>query len=376
MKVVRTIGIVGGGQLGRMLTLAAKPLGFEIVVLEASVNCPAAQVGAQVIEGGLYDAAALQKLAAAADVITVEIEHLNTDALAEIAAKGTPVHPAPTTIKMIQDKYQQKVLLSENGIPVADFQQITDSKAAHRVLEEFGGSMMLKSRHGAYDGRGNALLTSPAELEAALQEFAQRDLYAERLVGFAKELSVLIARDPSGGTKVYDVVETRHERSICVEAVVPADISYYATSNATKLAAKVSSVLQGAGVFAIEMFLLKDGSVLVNEIAPRVHNSGHHTIEATATSQFEQHIRAITGLPLGDVRLLQPAAVMVNILGETNAEMSFDPSPALTDAQVHVHWYGKNPVKIDRKMGHITALGGTVEEAKQKANKARKALSI
>lgn len=376
MAAVRTIGIVGGGQLGRMLTQAAKPLGFEVVVLERSKDCPAGQVGARVIEGGLYDAEALQTLADQADVITVEIEHLDTKTLEQIAKSGKPVHPAPQTIALIQDKYQQKVALANKRIPVADFREVTSLASAKKILKEFGGAMMLKAKHGAYDGRGNILINSVKELEAAMKELKGRELYAERLVDFVKELAVIIARDRSGNTKVYDVVETKHQRSICLEVTAPAQISDTVAKQAQQLGEKVSVVLQGAGVFAIEMFLTKEGKVLVNEIAPRVHNSGHHSIEACVTSQFAQHIRAVTGLPLGETRLLHPAAVMINILGEVNGEVVLDPASALKDDHVYLHWYGKSPVKVDRKMGHITVLGDDVEKVTKKARKARKAVKV
>jgi phosphoribosylaminoimidazole carboxylase PurK protein len=370
-----TIGIVGGGQLGRMLTLAAKPLGYSVVVLDPSDTCPAAQVGAEVITGDLYDAAAIAQLAERVDVVTVEIEHLNTDALADIAAAGVPVHPAPQTIKLIQDKYQQKVFLRDHDIAVPEFAKVDSVQEAHTVLDSFGGSMILKARHGAYDGRGNAVVSAVHELPAAWSRLGGKHLYAEKLVDFDKELSVVVARDRASAVRLYDVVEMAHERNICLEVIAPAQISSTAAQRARTLAKQVAAQLQGAGVFAIEMFLTKTGDVLVNEIAPRVHNSGHHTIESCVTSQFEQHIRAVAGLPLGDVSLRSPA-VMVNILGTQDGRPSLDMSDVLRDGHVYVHWYGKAPIKIDRKMGHITAIGGTVQQAKTKARRARKKLAI
>jgi 5-(carboxyamino)imidazole ribonucleotide synthase len=373
---VKTIGIVGGGQLGRMLTLAAKPLGFEVLVLDPNIDCPAAQVGATVLQGDLYDEASIKALAEKADVVTIEIEHLNTDALIVVEESGTPVYPSPATIKMIQDKYKQKLFLDSKNIAVAKSVEVLDKKTAQVALKDFSGKLILKTKHGAYDGRGNAVVKSSNELEDAWRVLGGNELYAEELLDFEKELSVIIARDVSGEVKVYDVVEMHHERSICVEVNYPAQITKHAKSQAVKLAESVSELLEGAGVFAIEMFLLKDGSVLVNEIAPRVHNSGHHTIEACITSQFEQHIRAISGLPLGDVSPLKPAATMVNILGESNGSPSLDLSSALSQENVHIHWYGKSPVKIDRKMGHITALGDNLELVRKRASKARRQLKI
>lgn len=375
MASVRTIGIIGGGQLGRMLTLAAKPLGFDVVVLDPNKNCPAAQVGARVITGDLYSAEAIKKLSAAVDVVTIEIEHLNTTALAEVKRTGTAVHPAPSTVRLIQDKFRQKQRLQASGIATARFIETKTKDTAKTVLTEFGGSMILKAKHGAYDGRGNAVVKSIHELDGAWSALGGKELYAEELVGFTKELSVIIARSTDNGVQTYDVVEMAHERNICLEVTVPAQIASKAKTAAAKLAAQTSRILEGAGVFAIEMFLLEDNSVLVNEIAPRVHNSGHHTIESCVTSQFEQHIRAITGLPLGETALISPA-VMVNILGTFNGDAAINPEPALALPQTHLHWYGKSPVKVDRKMGHITSLSDTVEAARKNANKARRSLQI
>lgn len=359
-----------------MLTLAAKPLGFDVVVLDSSLQCPAGQVGADIIVGGLYDQDALQQLADRVDVVTVEIEHLDADALETIARAGKPVHPAPGTIKLIQDKYNQKLHLQKHGVAVAPFVDVSDKKAATQALKKFGGSMVLKAKHGAYDGRGNALVKSPQELDDAWDALGGKDLYAESVVDFTKELSVIIARDRSGKTQAFDVVEMHHERNICLEVIAPAQITKSARAAALKLANQVGELLEGAGVFAIEMFLARDGSVLVNEIAPRVHNSGHHSIESCKTSQFEQHIRAISGLPLGDSSLSSPAAVMINILGTQNAEPTLDVSTVLADSNVYLHWYGKSPIKVDRKMGHITVLGDTVESARTQANKSRRSLNI
>jgi 5-(carboxyamino)imidazole ribonucleotide synthase len=372
-----TIGIIGGGQLGRMLTLAALPLGFKVVVLNPSPNSPASQVGAHEIVADLYDSNAIRKLAQMADFITIEIEHLNAKVLEAVSKIGKKVNPAPATIQMLQDKLLQKQFLESNEILVAPFAEINSYEDAKEALEQFGGKMILKARHGAYDGRGNYVVNSEAELKAALKEFKNQKLYGEVVIPFQKELAVIVARDINGNIKAYPVVETIHERNICQQVLAPAEISGKAKKNAMKLAQKTAKHLEGAGVFAIEMFLLSDNSVLVNEIAPRVHNSGHFTIDACATSQFEQHVRAITGLPLGETTMLAPAAVMVNILGERNGSTNLNGlSDALEHRRVNVHIYGKSPTKVDRKMGHITALGKNVKEARRRATKARSKIGI
>lgn len=372
-----TIGIVGGGQLGRMLTEAALPLGYDVMVVDPGENCPAHQAGAEEITANLYDKDALAELAKRSDFITVEIEHLDTHVLEMLENEGAIINPRPATVRLIQDKYAQKVFLEEHGIPVAPFVEITDEEAALRALENFGGSMIIKAKHGAYDGRGNMVVSSPAEVKEAFKTFADRELYAEQLVPFERELAVMVAKDVRGNVVSYPAVQTIHARNICEEVLAPAPVDESIREKAGELARSVVELLEGAGMFGVEMFLTKDGEVLVNEIAPRVHNSGHHTMEFSRTSQFEQHVRAITGLPLGSVESVVPAAVMINILGERDGPTRVTGLAdvlAIPDTSVHI--YGKSPTKVDRKMGHITSTGKTVEEAQKRAREARKALDI
>lgn len=377
MKSGKTIGIIGGGQLGRMLTLAAKTLGFKVVVIDPGANCPASQVGAEQIVGDPYDPATIKELASHADIITIEIEHLDTKTLEDLENTGVKVSPSAKTIKLIQDKYLQKKKLFESGIPVAPFVEITDEASACDALDNFGGKMLIKTRHGAYDGRGNIVIESESTIKDALELFKGKELYAETFIPFEKELAVIIARDVSGNIVTYPTVQTIHERNICVEVLSPAPISEELRNKAEKIAHEVANVLEGAGVFAIEMFLTDNNEILVNEIAPRVHNSGHQTIEANVTSQFEQHVRAISEMPLGDTSMRVPAAVMINILGERNGETNLTGVENISDKEfVFVHDYGKSPTKIDRKMGHITAIGDSIEQAKKRAEDARKVINI
>lgn len=372
-----TIGIVGGGQLGRMLTLAALPLGFKVIVVDPNKNSPAAQVGAQEITADLYDQAALKKLARLSDFITVEIEHLDAQLLGKLAKTGKQINPSPKIIGLIQDKLLQKQFLRKAGVPVADFREMTDKRSAKQTLKDFGGKMLIKTRHGAYDGRGNALIENESDIDKALKLFAGRKLYAEAYIPFVKELATMVARSQTGQIAVYPIVETIHQRNICLEVLAPAPISEQAYKKAKSVATRTAKLLAGAGTFGIEMFLTKDGQVLINEIAPRVHNSGHYTIEGNRTSQFEQHIRAITGLPLGSAEMITPAAVMINILGERNGPTRIKGLNNLLDiAHVSVHIYGKSPTKVDRKMGHITATGQTLSQARNRARKARQNISI
>ncbi len=378
METQQTIGIVGGGQLGRMLTLAALPLGFKVVVVDPGEHSPAAQVGATEITANLYDEQALRELAAQADYITIEIEHLDADVLEKVSREtGKPVNPAPATIRLIQDKFAQKQFLAEHNVPVAPFVEITDEKSANAALKKFKGKMLLKTRHGAYDGRGNMVVKSALDIHQAFERFAGKKLYAEGFVPFTKELAVMVARSRTGEVKTYPVVETIHQRNICLEVLAPAEIPAATRKKAEKLAATVAALLDGAGMFGIEMFLTAEGEVLVNEIAPRVHNSGHYTQDAARTSQFEQHIRAVSGLPLGDTGMNVPAAVMINILGERDGPTNLTGvDKALASGHTSVHVYGKSPTKTDRKMGHINATGKTLGEARRRARQARKDIDI
>lgn len=377
MQEGKTIGIVGGGQLGRMLTLAALPLGFKVVVVDPSPNSPAAQVGATEITANLYDEAALTKLAEVSDYITIEIEHLDVDVLETIEKLGTPVNPSPAIVRIIQDKFKQKEFFAAANIPVAPFVKIDSPADAKKALKAFGGKMLLKARLGAYDGRGNMVVSSEKEIEAGFEKFGDTPLYAEKFIPFEKELAIMVSRGMDGSVALYPVVETIHQRNICLEVLAPAQIDPEVQEKAIAVANAVGKHLKGAGMFGIEMFLTTDGQVLVNEIAPRVHNSGHYSMDAARTSQFEQHIRAISGLPLGNTDLIVPAAVMVNILGEHDRPTILEGlDTALAIPEVNVHIYGKSPTKVDRKMGHINASGKTIKQARDRANKARKVLSI
>lgn len=374
MKGQKTIGIVGGGQLGRMLALAAFPLGFKVVVVDPTDNCPAKQVGAEQIKASLKDKKALKKLADKSDYITFEIEHIDASAFKNLKK---PVNPAPQTMELIQDKFKQKQFLQKNNLPVGDFVEIKSFSQAQATLNYFGGSMILKTRRNAYDGRGNAVIKNIMQLEKAFNDFGQAELYAEKLVGFKKELAAVIAKDMKGNIKAFPLVETIHERNICVETLSPARVKNSVEKKALSIASEAISKLKGSGVYAVEMFLTIDGKILINEIAPRVHNSGHYTMDACATSQFEQHIRAVTNLPLGDASMGSNAACMVNILGKKNGEPDLSGvEDALSTPDIHIHMYGKSPNKVDRKMGHINAVGSSLNNVRKNAKLARNKLNI
>lgn len=371
------LGIVGGGQLGRMMAYDAKKLGFTVTIIDPTPNSPAAQVVDEQIVALYNDETAIRKLAEKSDFLTFEIELANADILNELAEKGLEIHPSAKTLSIIKDKLKQKTFLREKGLPVADFIEVEDKASIEQAGESFGYPFLLKARFDAYDGRGNALIKEKDQIDNGIERLRDRKLYVEKFVPFVKEMAVIVARSTKGEIKTYPVVETIHKNNICHIVKAPAPVADKIKQKAENLAIKTMEQLQGAGVFAIEMFLTKNGDVLINELAPRVHNSGHFTIEACVTSQFEQHIRAVTGLPLGETNMILPAAVMINILGERNGKVEITGlDDVLKIPNVAVHIYGKMETKIERKMGHITVIGKTLEECLEKANKARSLLTI
>lgn len=363
------IGIVGGGQLGRMLGMAAKQLGFTVAVVDPNPNSPAGQVVDRQILGHYADPDAIRELAAESNVLTVEIEHIDVAALEE-AERRVPVHPSPATLRLIQNKLAQKTFLRDAGVPVAGFAAIDAPADLTQAAARFGFPLLLKSRFGAYDGRGNALIRNESEVAAGLAKLGRDNLYCERFVPFVKELAVIGARSVAGEVALYEPVETVHRNNICHEVIAPAPIEPEIAARALNLARRAIDQLRGAGVFAVELFLTGAGQVLVNEIAPRVHNSGHWTIEGAETSQFEQQIRAVAGLPLGATTRIQPAA-MVNLLGDRSGPVELTGlEAALAIPNVHVHIYGKADARPERKMGHVTATAETAELALERARQA------
>ncbi|SNR34942.1 5-(carboxyamino)imidazole ribonucleotide synthase [Halorubrum vacuolatum] len=353
-----TLGVVGGGQLGRMLAEAASPLGVELIVLDPTPDPPAAPVVRDTIVADFDDPEGIDALAERVDALTFEIELADPDLLAEAAAKhDIPVHPDPDTLRTIQDKLVQKEALAEAGIPVPEFVGVATAEGLERVAEEFGG-VMLKAREGGYDGRGNVPVEEPTDAADALAEVGGHAM-AERLIPFERELAVMGVRGANGETRTYPVTETLHREEILRESMTPARAADPVVAEAESIARDVLEQLDGRGVFGIELFETPDGDILVNEIAPRPHNSGHWTIEGAATSQFENHARAVLGWPLGPTDLRTPA-VTANVLGDVD-----EPRPAtlrgvetvLDAPDADLHWYGKDEARPLRKMGHLTVTG-------------------
>jgi 5-(carboxyamino)imidazole ribonucleotide synthase len=371
------IGIVGGGQLGRMLGFAAKKMGFHVTVIDATPNSPAGQVVDEQILADVKDEKAIRELAKKSDYVTFEVELANADILNELSEQGVEVHPSAKTLTIIKDKFTQKKFLREAHLPVADFVEVETKQDIENAAKKFKYPIILKARFDAYDGRGNALIKTAKEIEAGMKKLGGRKLYVEKFVPFTNELAVMVARNTKGEIKTYPVVETIHKNNICHLVLAPAPVDSKLQKKAQNLAKKVMQHLKGAGVFGIEMFLTSKGQLIINEIAPRVHNSGHYTMEACVTPQFEQHIRAVTGMPLGSTNMIVPAAVMINILGERQGSAEVKGLyEVLQMPNVAVHIYGKAETKLERKMGHITVIGDDLNKVRNTAIKARKMLKI
>jgi 5-(carboxyamino)imidazole ribonucleotide synthase len=371
------IGIIGGGQLGLMLSEAAHKMGFAgVTVLDPTPNSPASSVAKQIV-GSLKDPAAIRQLAEQADILTYEIEHISVPALLELLDEGRVIHPAPSLLAVIQNKFRQKQFLSGRGIPVAPFLAVSSRADIEQVAASWWGyPLVLKAKKDAYDGRGNARINGPEEIDAAMAKLGDRELYVERGLNLEKELGVMIGRNERGDIVTYPVVEMIHARDICQDVLVPANIPIELQVEAQAIARKAVGYLNGVGIFGVELFLDTSERLWLNEIAPRPHNLGHYTIEGCVTSQYEQHLRAICNLTLGSPALRYPAVAMINILGERNGPAQPHWPEQYDHEHVFIHLYGKRETKVDRKMGHITVVGDDFATTYAQAKEMRAALSI
>lgn len=372
-KAASTLGIIGGGQLAKMLALAAAQFGCEVVILERNDHSPAATLAAETVIGDWDNPENLLRLGALVDVVTLENEFVDADSLAALERFGHPLWPGSATVRVVQDKLLQKHALTEEGLPVPGFLPAPNQAAILAAAEKFGWPLVLKKRRNGYDGKGNFTLRAAADIDTAWAQLNGdvNALFVEQFCPFTTELAMMITRSRGGETACYPVVETIQRDHICHLVKAPAEIPPQIASRATEIARRAVETVGAVGTMGVELFLTADGNILINELAPRVHNSGHYTIEACVCSQFENHVRAVMGWPLGSTAMLAPAAVMVNLLGA--AKGSGAPqglSQALEIAGAHPHIYGKAASSPGRKMGHLTALGQTMTEGLSIAQRA------
>jgi 5-(carboxyamino)imidazole ribonucleotide synthase len=362
---MKRIGIIGGGQLGKMMILDAKRLDYYFVILDPTKNCPAHSIADEHIVAGFEDIEAIKTLASKCDVVTYEFEHISLKALQDLEELGYKVYPTSKTLSHIQNKFEQNNWLKAHNIPIPDYVSIGGLEELEKAHEKFGYPMILKTCTGGYDGKGNAVIAKSGDEKVAYEALGsgKLPLMIEEWIPFEKEVSILACRSINGEVAIFPVAENVHKNSILDETTVPAKISEASNKEAFEVAKACLSAFDAYGMICIELFVTKDGRILVNELAPRPHNSGHYTIEGCYTSQYEQHIRAILGLPLGNPGLIRPTA-MKNIIGDKSGKAELKGlEEAYHFSNVKVHIYGKETVSKGRKMGHITATADTLEEA-------------
>lgn len=356
-----TIGVIGGGQLARMLALEARRMGYRVAVLDPDPEGPAGQVSDIRVEGAFDDLDAAKILARHSDVITVDTEHVPAELLEQLEAVR-PVRPSAHVLRIVQDRLEQRRFLAAHGMPQVRHAPVADAESLRAAAETVGFPAVLKTRRSGYDGKGQVRVDSPHELADAWRALGEAPAVIESFVDFEREISVLLARDLDGNVRFYPIAENRHRRHILHASRVPARISAVLVSRAEEIGARIASALGQVGMMVIELFVTRKSDFLVNEIASRTHNSGQFTFGACATSQFEQHLRAICGLPLGDPALLRPA-VMLNLLGDLWTDGSPGWRAVLSHPAARLHLYGKRRFSPGRKMGHVLILGEDADRA-------------
>ena len=368
------IGVLGAGQLAKMLASAAYRLGLNIATIDKGEQTPAGDMTQYEFINGWTDAEDLEEFAEIADIVTLENEFIDPEILKQIEKK-VAVYPSSKTMELIQDKYIQKTTFASAAIPVPVFAEINSYEEAEKFGKANGYPFLLKTRTLGYDGYGNFTVNNELDIESALAKFGDRKLMAEKFVNFTKELAVMVVRSVSGETATYPCVETIQKNHICHTVIAPAPVGESIADKARKLALECVKAIDGVGVFGVELFLDDDSTVLVNEIAPRPHNSGHYTIEACETSQYENCIRAILDLPIGATDMIKPVAVMVNLLGTRDGVgVPKDIVPFMKFNFAKLHLYNKKQCRPGRKMGHITALGDDMQETINYALQAAEAI--
>ena len=368
-----TIGIIGGGQLGRMLAIAARQMDYKTVVLDPDSNCPAGQVADKVIRSDYSDLKASSELAALADVVTYEFENVDADSVSS-AEKHKPVRPSSSVLRTTQNRLHEKKALLQAGIPVANFRKVDSLRDLEDAASVLGYPMVLKTATEGYDGKGQSIIDGEGDLAISYDQLSARnvDLIVEQFVSFKAEVSTICARTIDGMTATFDPAENIHRNHILDTSIVPARIDESVTDKARIIATDIAEKLDVIGLIAVEMFVTQENDILVNELAPRPHNSGHYTMDGCDTSQFEQLVRILAGMPITLPKLHSPT-VMVNLLGEIWEDTDGNPDwqRALELPGVSLHLYGKSAARVGRKMGHINVVAETVEEALYIAAEAR-----
>ncbi len=369
-----TLGILGGGQLAKMTLQEVYRLGMQAAIIEHGADSPAGRMTKHEFAGGWNDDAQVDAFVKVSDIVTLENEFVDPVILDRIAERRR-VYPTPATMRLVQDKYTQKVTFSQAGLPTATFAAIATKEDLHTFGSTHGYPFVAKTRTHGYDGYGNATIKRDTEIDMVWRRFmegeAPRPLMAESFVTFNKELAVMVARNKRGEVAVYPCVQTIQEGHICVTVLAPAPIEEELQKRAQEIAVACVETIDGVGVFGVEMFLTPQDEIFVNEIAPRPHNSGHYTIEACVTSQFENHIRAVTNMPLGSPELRVGGAAMINLLGERSGSAIPDSVVEMLKVDgVSLHLYGKKESRVGRKMGHLTATAATMDEAFARAHTA------
>jgi 5-(carboxyamino)imidazole ribonucleotide synthase len=368
-----TLGVLGGGQLGRMFTLAAHSMGYRVAVLDPDPHSPAGLIADQHIKADYRDHAALQMFGEECSAITTEFENISADSL-EYLEKFCPVRPSPAAVRIAQDRIREKTFVREHGLDTAPFAAIYEVSDIEESFGELNPPLLMKTASMGYDGKGQIQVDSLDAALAAFEQISDGTCILEERVELAHEISVVLARSNSGQTAVYPAAENRHANGILDTTIVPARVAPEVTDAATEMAIQLADALEYCGVLGVEFFHTRQGELLINEMAPRPHNSGHFTVDACATSQFEQQVRVMCGLLPGDPQLLSPV-VMVNLMGDiwNNGDPAWE--AILNEPQAHLHLYGKHEPRHGRKMGHINCLASDVETALDIAATLRAALT-
>ena len=357
-----TLGVLGGGQLGRMFTIAARTMGYRVIVLDPDPHSPTAEIANEHICAAFDDHAALEKMGRACAAITTEFENVPAESL-NFLATLCPVRPSAKSVAIAQNRIREKTFLRDHGFQTAAFTAVNSLDELAPALKKVGPSALLKISQFGYDGKGQASVNTLTEAVAAFEQMGRKPCVLEQRLHLKTEISVVVARSATGETVAYPVAENTHVNGILDLSVVPAQVSDALSQQAIHDSRAVADKLDYCGVMAVEFFVIENDQLLINEIAPRPHNSGHYTMDACLTSQFDQQVRAMCGLPLGDARLLSPVA-MVNILGDVwKGETSPPWNAVLDEPRAKLHLYGKREARAGRKMGHFTCIGDTMQEA-------------